>query len=951
MHPYLNYKLWYILVSCVIILSNSSFAGSDEIRKNGDILYISNRVIIKLKDFPTLLADGSAVLPSGLQTFLEQLQVNKVTAIFPSKTNSRSGSLGKILIVSYENEIDPYYLSSKLNNFNEVEWAEPKFLYELDFDPNDPSYSSQWNLSKILASQAWDITQGDTSVIIGIADTGVDWDHPDLNANIWVNWDEFPNNGIDDDLNGFIDDFRGWDFGGLTGTPDNNPMEDRSDHGTHVAGISSAVTNNGVGISSIGFKSKIMAVKTSQDNIRNSQGLALISFGYEGIVYAADNGAKVINCSWGGPAYSIFSQEVINYVTSVGVLVVAAAGNSGTNSSHYPSGYNNVLSVASTNSDDTKSGFSTFGPTIDVSAPGNGIYATWQDNTYAILSGTSMSSPLAAGLAALVWAVFPTYNPLQIGEQVRVNSDNVDGLNPAYTQLMGKGRINALNALSNMNSISVRATEIEFSDEAPGGNGDGIFSAGETISVGVRFINYLNPTSSLAITLQSKNTYSTVVNGNFNSGAKGTLEEFDNLSSKFTFTLSQSLPANAKLDFVLNFSDGSYSDYQWLGTIGNPTYATQAGNDVSLTITSKGTLGFNDFPSNLQGDGFHFLEESNLLFEGALILATSSTQVSDVARNSSGASQNTDFTVLQPFILEIPGTVADQQGSAIFNDDGAGGNKIGITTNLESFSFADIPHNNYIILKYTLTNNTAFTISNLHAGLFFDWDLIDGAGTGDVTSYDSLNNLSYTNNTTSGPDTWVTTAAITSGNFTFWAIKNDGDGGFQIYDGFTDSEKWQTLSNGIGKPTAGPGDISHVVGSGPFSINASETIDVGFVIGAGLNLTELQAIVAFARLKYPSLVLSADEENPLPQSFNLLQNYPNPFNPATVISWQLPVSGHVSLKVYDLLGREVAVLVNEVRPAGVYEIEFDGSNLTSGVFFYRIISANYTMTKKMILTK
>ncbi|MDO8549039.1 MAG: S8 family peptidase [Ignavibacteria bacterium] len=480
MHIYLSHKFWYILL-CVIVWSNGSFAGPGEIRKNGDVLYISDQIVIKLIDFPFVQADGSAILPYALQSFLEQFQIKKVASIFPSKTNTRSSSLGKILTVSYESDIDPYYLSSKLKNFSEVEWAEPKFVYELDFDPNDPSYASQWNLSKILASQAWDITQGDTSVIIGIVDTGVDWDHPDLNANIWINWDEIPANGVDDDLNGFIDDIRGWDFSGLDGnSPDNNPMEDQPTHGTHVAGISSAVTNNGTGIASIGYKCKLLPIKTGSTNIL---------YGYEGIVYAADNGAKVINCSWGGSGYSIFSQEVINYVTSLGALIVAAAGNSGTNSSHYPSGYDNVLSVASTNQNDTKSGFSTYGPTVDVSAPGSDIYATWQNNTYATLSGTSMASPLTAGLAALVWSVFPTYTPLQIGEQIRVNSDNIDGLNPPYTQLMGKGRINALNALSNMNSISVRAVEINFSDEAPGGNGDGIFLAGETISVGVRFIN------------------------------------------------------------------------------------------------------------------------------------------------------------------------------------------------------------------------------------------------------------------------------------------------------------------------------------------------------------------------------------------------------------------------------------------------------------------------------
>jgi serine protease len=960
----LNKKFRLIQV-CILILSTGSFAGTGEIIKKGNTIYLSNQIVIKLKDFPNVQTNGNAVLSKSLQNFFEKIQSNKIESVFPSKVNERSTSLGKILIVSYEGEVDPLYLSSKLKKSDDIEWAEPRYLYELCFDPDDPSFNTQWNLSKILASQAWDISQGDTSVIIGIVDTGVDWDHPDLNGNIWINRDEIPGNGVDDDLNGFIDDIRGWDFGGLTGTPDNNPMEDRPDHGTHVAGIAAAVTNNGIGISSIGFNSKIMAIKTSQDNIRNNQGQALIAFGYEGIIYAADNGAKVINCSWGGGGYSIFSQEVIDYAASKGALVVAAAGNSGDNSSHFPSGYDKVLSVASSTDTDLKSGFSTYGPTVDVSAPGSGIYSTWQDNTYISIGGTSMASPLTAGLAALVWTQLPSYTPLQIAEQIRVNSDNIDGLNQSYAQLIGKGRINALNALTNTNSISVRAVEIEFSDEAPGGNGDGIFTAGETLSISVRFINFLNPTSSLSVSLQSKNAYSNIINGNFNGGSRVMLEEFNNYSSKFTFSLSESLPANAQLDFILAFQDGNYEDYQWIRTIGNPTYATQAGNDISLTITSKGTLGFNDYPDNLQGDGFRYLNSSNHLFEGALILATSSAQVSDAARGSSGNDQNADFSVVQPFILDIPGTIADYQGTAVFNDDGAGGGKIGVTTKLESFSFADIPHNNYIILKYSFTNNTASTINSLHAGLFFDWDLIDGSGADDVTAYDLTNNLSYTNNTSpSGPDVWITTAAITSGDFSFWAIKNDGgDGGFQIYDGFTDSEKWQALSGGIGKSSAGPGDVSHVVGGGPFNLTAGETKDLGFVIGAGSNLAELQTIVENARSRYPFLVVNVeDEENNLPEVFNLSQNFPNPFNPSTSIEFSMPQESFVSLKVYNVVGEEVSHLVNEKKSAGIYRINFDassiGGGLTSGVYFYRLEavpigskSGNFVSTKKLVFIK
>ncbi len=926
-------------------------SSNQEIIQNGDVYYFANTIVMKVKT-----NNGESVLLADLPVLLNEanssFRFTNAEFLFPRKNTDRDFGLDNIVIVNYESESDPNFVASKIRGLKEVEWAEPRFLYSLLFDPNDPSYASQWNLHKIQAANAWDINQGDTSIVIAIIDTGVDWDHPDLAANIWINHGEIPDNGIDDGGNGYIDDVRGWDFGGLTGIPDNDPMEDRPDHGTHVAGIASAVTNNGIGIAAIGFKCKIMAVKTSQDNIRNPQGQALIAYGYEGIVYATDNGAHVINCSWGGGNFSILAQEVINYATANGSLVVAAAGNSGNSSSFYPAGYDNVLSVASTTTNDTKSGFSTFGPSVDISAPGSNIYSTWQDNVYATLSGTSMASPLAAGTAALVFAQFPNYSPLQVGEQVRVTSDNIDHLNPNFQNLIGKGRINAHNALITTNAISVRGIEFVFSDDPPGGNGDGIFQAGETISLGIRVKNYLNPVNNLTITLQSKNNYSTIQNGMFNVSSLGMLQTADNFSNKFTFTLS-TMPANARLPFILNFSAGSYTDYQWTETLGNPTYATQSGNDVSLTITSKGTLAYNDFPNNIQGDGFRYQEGPNLLFEGAIILATSAAQVSDAARGANQSFQNTDFTVIQPFILNVPGQHADYQGTGVFSDDAAGSNKIGITSTLNSYSYVNAPHNNYIILRYSLKNTTSSVISNLHAGLFFDWDIIDGSGEGDITQWDETGKLGYVRNTTSGPPTLVASALISSEDHGFWAIKNDGgDGGFSIYDGFTDAEKWQALSNGIGKPNAGPGDVSHVISGGPFTIAPGDTIDVAFVVAAGSNLEELRTSIANARIRFEGILTFTHEEEPgVPLTFGLSQNYPNPFNPGTVISWQSPVGSLQSLKVYDVLGREVAALVNEYKQAGTHSVEFNATGLPSGVYFYRLNAGSFSETKKMILLR
>ncbi len=949
-----------ILLLLPLILSgfNSNEMGQRVLEKNG-VLYLSNTVVVKLKYIPSSDASGKVSLSINLNEFLKAFNLKEVKLLFSDKQEENT-NLSSIVIINYESEVDPFYVSSKIKNSTEVQWAEPKFVYESDYVPNDPSYASQYALSKISAALAWDINKGDTSVVIGIIDTGVDWDHPDLAANIWINWDEIPNNGIDDDTNGFIDDIRGWDFGGLNGTPDNNPMEDQPDHGTHVAGIASAVTDNGIGVASIGFNCKIMPVKTTRNDQRGSNGPYII-YGYEGIVYAADNGAKVINCSWGGSGFSMLGQETINYALSKGSLVVAAAGNSNSSGTHYPSSYKGVLSVASTTSTDTKSSFSNYGYTVDVSAPGSSIYNTWQNDTYATLSGTSMASPLTAGLAGLVFAQFPSYNAEQVGEQIRVNCDDIYNLNPSFQYLLGGGRINAFKSLNNTNSVSVRAIDVSFSDETPGGDGDGIFEAGEIISVLINFKNYLNPTSNLSVQLESRNAYSSVINGSFNAGAVGTLNEFNNSASRFTFSISGSVVQNAKLNFLLRFNDGSYTDFQWIETIGNPTYATQSGNDIALTITSKGNFGFNDYPNNLQGDGFKYLGGSNQLFEGALILGTSATKISDAARGANQGTQNNDFSVVQPFVIQTPGSIADAEGTSLFNDNNAGSNKIGITAKLKTYSFSNSPNNNFIILDYTFINNTSTAITNLYAGLFFDWDLIDGSGSGDRTEWDNILNYGFVRNTTGGPSNYNGVALLSSSNYSFYAIKNDGgDGGFQIYDGFDDAEKWQAISGGIVKATAGPGDVSNVTSSGPYSINPGDSIKIAFAVLAADNKALLDAAVNQARIKYQELiVLNVEENNTLPIEFSLAQNYPNPFNPSTKISFSIPNVGSglalTLLKVYDVLGNEVATLVDEYKPAGYYEINFNGSSLPSGIYFYKISAKGenlfYSDVKKMILIK
>lgn len=935
----------YLLIFLVAV-SNLIFAQvlQRKVIDNGEISYLSNEIILKLKTNPGL---NSSVIPENLLSTLKQYSV---TGIKQPLQNSKESKLANIYSVLFSYPVDPLLLSSKLKNHPDIEWIEPRYVYEVSYIPNDPSFSNQWALQKIQAALAWDYSTGDTSVVIGIIDTGVDWMHPDLSQNIWTNIDEIPGNGVDDDLNGYIDDRYGWDFGGIDGTPDADPIEDRPEHGTHVAGISSAVSNNGIGISSIGFRSKIMPVKTCQDNYRSNTGRAYIIFGFEGIHYAASNGAKVINCSWGGGGYSRFGQEIIDYATQLGAVVVGAAGNDNSILEHYPSGYRNVLSVASTDEGDYKSSFSNYGYGIDVSAPGGSILSTWQGNNYTYASGTSMASPLAAGLVALVLARFPGLTPLQAAEIVRVTCTNINQINSGYEDLLGKGRINALNSMTVNNPISVRNTKIEFSDEL--GNNNGILDPGETIRVKGEFLNYLTPTANLKIYLESTSPYVNITNTQFIAGGLGTLVPFNNHNSPYTFSIQQNIPQNQEILFKLYFTDANYTDFQWVKVTANQTYANQSGNDLTLTITSKGALGFNDYPNNLQGVGLKYQNAPNLLFEGALIAGKSSQFIVDAARSSNSNLQSNDFTVVKPFNIKIPGGFADIEGNSIIDDINSP-SKIGLRIFLNSYSFTSPQYEKFIILRYRFKNTSASGLVDFYAGLFFDWDIVDGSGLDDFTKWSDEGKFGYAHHTGGNPNTYVGSALLSSTNYGYWGILNGGgDGGFGIYDGFSKSEKWTAISSGIGKIQAGAGDISFVISGGPFSIPLNDSIDVAFAIGVGDSLTELQEVLSRARMLYPSIPTGMyDFAETLPVKFSLSQNYPNPFNPLTNIQYTLPNEEFVSLIVTDILGREMKTLVNENQSSGSYNVKFDASGLSSGVYFYQIRAGDFFESKKMLLIK
>jgi subtilisin family serine protease len=332
-----------------------------------------------------------------------------------------------------------------------VRYAQPDYTVSLAKTPNDPSFSQQWGLNNtgqnsgsadadIDAPEAWNISTGSGKTIVAVIDTGVDYTHPDLAANIWTNTREIAGNGIDDDRNGYVDDVHGWDFA----NNDNNPMDDNG-HGTHVAGIIGAVGNNGIGIDGVNWRVQIMALK-----FLDASGSGSLSNAIRALNYAVANGAVVTNNSYSGGYYYQAFNDAIKNAQSHGVIFVAAAGNGGTNtdtSPAYPSGYNpdNVISVAATDRNDGLASFSNYGPnTVDLAAPGVQIYSTLKGNSYGSMSGTSMAAPFVTGAVALLRDVHPTWTYQQIINQLY---STVDPLSSLRGKVKTGGRLNIGKAL------------------------------------------------------------------------------------------------------------------------------------------------------------------------------------------------------------------------------------------------------------------------------------------------------------------------------------------------------------------------------------------------------------------------------------------------------------------------------------------------------------------------
>ncbi|MFH1718541.1 MAG: S8 family serine peptidase [Planctomycetota bacterium] len=334
---------------------------------------------------------------------------------------------------------------ARLKNDPDVEYAQPNYIYHYCRTPNDPEFPDQYAHQLIQMSDAWDISVGSRDIVVAVLDTGVDAEHPDLKDNIWANPGEIPNNGVDDDNNGYIDDVSGWNF--ESNNSDIIPDESSSSvagHGTAVSGVIAGVGDNGVGICGVNWNSSIMALRLGTD-VPSSQVA-------EALDYAAANGARVANMSFGGTSFGPEGDTVvkaaIDNAFAQGVLLVASAGNDDAAIPNFPAAYYNVMAVASTNGEDQKTGHSSFGPWVDIAAPGTDIVTTDLGGEYVSTAGTSFSGPYVAAVGALVLSHRPELTHIEVRAILENTTDPVyyGDVDPDMGYV-GTGRVNAYQAL------------------------------------------------------------------------------------------------------------------------------------------------------------------------------------------------------------------------------------------------------------------------------------------------------------------------------------------------------------------------------------------------------------------------------------------------------------------------------------------------------------------------
>lgn len=879
------------------------------------------------------------------------------------KLRSSEEKISRWFELFYNSSLSPESAIVLLKKSRLVEIAEPRYYYRTCFTPNDPRYPEQYSLPLIHAPEAWDIVQCDSTMLVADADVGTDWTHSDLAKAIYVNKGETGldsngldkrSNGIDDDGDGFVDDWHGWDFSGADGiSPDNDPNT-AAQHGTHTAGIMAASGNNSIGVCGVAFGAKILAIKCSDGSGQ------YVTFGYEGILFAADQHAKVVNNSWGGTNRSQVGQDIVEYANAKNCVVVAASGNNYSFQDFYPSSYDHVLSVAAVDEGGRITGFSNYNTHVDISAPGNNVLSTVPSQNYSMMSGTSMASPTAAGAIALVRQKFPDLTADQAQERLRATCDLLTAdqdLHPGYT---GRGLIDLKRAVGPDPVYSARLESVEIFDS----NNNGYLESGESADIVLNVRNYLSPLTDLIAKVEylDANNYITGNTETVRFGKVNTLSVVQNFQGSLHVSVAANVPVNSPVLVRLTFTstpEGYGPDIDYFSLVINKGYLDLNKNNLTVTFDSKASIGYNDLPDNTQGTGFVWTHAPPSIYtEGRDVLSQAGLMigVDDSARIVSCAPGEFndgycmhDFSSTLPihYVLPPDHSNAAQELQTVYADVNTDpSQQVGVSVEEKTYAFTKDLAANAVILDYTIHKRSVDTISyardGASAALFMDWDIGESG----------LQNKAYT----SALDTMIGITRRMEETYPFVGIKlisdipkgaalnvyaldnNGSNGSIAKYDGFTRSEKWQTMTTS--RPASGIGDVSMIYGLKNLPLLSQDSIRLTFVIAMAENEQLLKQTIDQTRTEWQA----ASGVRSARQSANSLAVSPNPFGNILHITWKNDnPDGTTEVVLTDVIGR---ILVS--RKVSGASLDLGGLNLHSGTYILTVRQGSATAQRTVV---
>lgn len=822
------------------------------------------------------------------------------------------------------------YCSYLLNKYSEIEIAEPIYSNDILEIPNDPFASSQTMLSTIRAFQTWDSIKGDTNIVIGIVDNGVLQSHEDLISSIAINWLEVPDNNIDDDGNGYVDDYNGCNLAyGSEGNGGNTYHP--SGHGTAVAGIAGATTNNSKGIAGVAYKCKIFPIKASK--ISN---LSSIDYGYKGILYAGIRGFSVVNCSWGksNKPPSPIEQSIIDYVVARGVVVVAAAGNERNSSTMlYPAGYFGVLAVGEVNQVDYVTMNTSINESVRIMAPGEGNYITLNTpNGYeaSMQGGTSFAAPVVSGAVAIVRSKYPELDPLQTIEYVRQLADDISEKNPSFQYLI-PGRLN-LSKMLEIHPFSIPGIKpLKISFSRTDGTHDERFFIGDTVILNIEAYNYLGSAQNLRFVLSTADIFDNSLQVLDSEQEVDFVQRYSKLTiGPFTFKIvdKNENPTFLRVDIL---GENSYRDFFLVRFVPTSYITTFENDSIKFSISDKGTLGFYKNNSNQFGFGVASKKLGNQLYKAGLMVSEDSNKI--VTALFGLSPDGSDFRVLKPF-------AGNDKNTSVIDDSIAPPiERIGIQ--IKQFVYVPPDGENYFKIFFTIKNISGKVLKNLALGYYQDWDV--GTSAKENLSYLEPDAIPKTILPISAAVQFVQSSD--SSLFVGVGVISDNSNyapqsavlSSEFTSSFSRDKQILSLNSGTKIQFKGVDDISLVCGMKfPGEIYPDETRSFAMMISISDSRENLKQIF----LKY----LLENQLSYFDNTLNYLNLYPNPVSEHLYL--EIPVSDvfHYKFQILNNLG---SVIKEGTLSSNVIDVSY----LTSGIYYFKICKEDKVFVQKFVLIK